>query len=440
MYLACRFHVSRLPVLEDVSVSKLFRFLRRILPAVLALTLSHASFSQVVARPLPMHAPVQDKNFYLLSLLQQNSQIRAALTSDPALTPVAAERARFVEFSLHTCKQDPVCTLKAFLWTDEEIRNVSFALAHIYADNPSMQHLVDGDLRSSGAYILYQEQGGAALLVNAWEICARGLNDVISVYGLGLPPRYPLIDSISFDVKSSDYQQQITPLVSQIFAGTSPSQLFFDPTLSTALQLLTMNHRDEAGRLEPMEASVNAVAVQAMAKTAWGKFPYSVIVVPGAGPGDLHTALSPAGRSRAALAAEAYHAGKAPFILLSGGFVHPSQTTFSEAVEMKKALLQDYSVPEAALLVDPHARHTTTNMRNAAREIYRYGMPFNKPALVVSDAAQIGYIASQSLADRCLRELGYVPYQVLEQPSATSLVFLPKADSLEQDPIEPLDP
>jgi hypothetical protein len=137
---------------------------------------------------------------------------------------------------------------------------------------------------------------------------------------------------------------------------------------------------------------------------------------------------------------EAYHAGKAPFILVSGGYVHPSQTRFAEAVEMKKALLNDYHVPEAAILVDPHARHTTTNMRDAAREIYRYNMPMNKPALVVSDAAQIGYIAGQIFAVRCMKELGYLPYQVVNRPSETSLVFLPLKESLQQDPMDPLDP
>jgi hypothetical protein len=140
------------------------------------------------------------------------------------------------------------------------------------------------------------------------------------------------------------------------------------------------------------------------------------------------------------LAEEAYHAGNAPFVLVSGGYVHPSQTRFSEALEMKKALLDDYHVPEAAILVDPHARHTTTNMRNAAREIYRYNMPMNKPALVISDAAQIGNIASQPFADRCLKELGYLPYQLVGRLSDTSLVFLPKAESLQQDPLDPLDP
>jgi hypothetical protein len=107
---------------------------------------------------------------------------------------------------------------------------------------------------------------------------------------------------------------------------------------------------------------------------------------------------------------------------------------------MKKALLRDYHVPGEAILVDPHARHTTTNMRNAAREIYRYNMPMNKPALVVSDPLQIAYILSQPFADRCRDELGYVPYQIIRRHSETGIVFLPRVESLQQNPIDPLDP
>ena len=107
---------------------------------------------------------------------------------------------------------------------------------------------------------------------------------------------------------------------------------------------------------------------------------------------------------------------------------------------MKKVLLAEYHLPEAAVLIDPHARHTTTNMRNAAREIFRDHLPMNKPALVVTDPAQTGYIAGQPFADRCLKELGYLPYQIVSRPSSTSLVFLPRIDSLQQDPLDPLDP
>jgi hypothetical protein len=419
-------------------------FLRQMFLAAFVLLLPQVSFSQAAARPLPLSSslgsPLQDKNFYLLALLQKNNEVRRALVADQEIAAIRAERKRSVERELAQCKENVACTLKGLLWSDEEIHTVSLALARLYRENKSVRLLVDRELRPSGAYVLYQKQSGENLLANAWDTCARGLNDVISVYGEGAAPRYPLIDSFSFDVNSADYQQRIHSLVSENSTGTSPSALYFDPSLNAALQLLALSHRDEAGRLEPMETGVNAAAVKAIAATSWNKFAYSVIVVPGAGPGDRDTALSNSGRKRVQLAAEAYHAGKAPVILVSGGYVHPSQTRFSEAVEMKKALLQDYNVPESAILIDPHARHTTTNMRNAAREIYRYGVPMNKTALVISDAAQIGYIAGQPFADRCLKELGYMPYRILSQPSDTSLAFLPLVESLEQDPIEPLDP
>jgi uncharacterized SAM-binding protein YcdF (DUF218 family) len=414
--------------------------LPRLLLVAVFFTLPHHAVAQAAMKPLPLHAALQDKDFLLFSLLQTNPGVRSALVADRALDQIREERRQFLILALHTCKGSSSCTLKAFVWTEEEIRAVSFALARAYKNDPSLRKLVDGDLRSSGAYVLYQEKSGEELLVNAWEVCARGMNNIISVYGQGTSPRYPQIDSISLDLNSDDFQQHVASLTSRISDEASTSQLFFEPSLTAALQLLVMNHRDEAGRMEPMESSVNQAALRSIPTIRWSSYAYSVIVVPGAGPADPNIALSDAGRRRTALAAEEFHAGKAPFVLLSGGYVHPSQTQFAEAIEMKKALLHDYHVPEEAILVDPHARHTTTNMRNAAREIYRYNIPMNKPALVVSDPAQITYIGSQPFADRCMKELGYVPYQLVKRASDTSLVFLPLVDSLQQDPLDPLDP
>lgn len=79
-------------------------------------------------------------------------------------------------------------------------------------------------------------------------------------------------------------------------------------------------------------------------------------------------------------------------------------------------------------------------MRDAAREIYRYKMPMDKPALVISNKGQIDGIASQAFVYRCLKEMGYLPYKIVEHPSDTSLVFLPRLESLQQDPLDPLDP
>jgi hypothetical protein len=411
----------------------------RLLVATAILGGARSSWGEPTPKPLVLHAALQDKSFYLLSTLQSDPEVRKVLSQDQVLAQVSAERQWFLSQALETCKEN-ACRVHAFLWTDEEIRSVSFALARIYKKNASVRKLVGKDLRPSGTYVLYEKQEGAILLVNAWQICARGLNDIISVYGEGLAPRYPKIDSVSFNVNSADFQSRVVALLKEQPVETHAPQLFFESSLGAALQLLSLNHRDEACRLEPMEKGVNEAAVKAIPSLPWSKYLYSVIVVPGAGPNDPDTPISAAARARVALAAEAYHAGKAPLILLSGGYVHPVQTRFAEAIEMKKVLLVEYHVPEAAVLVDPHARHTTTNMRNAAREIYRYHVPMNKPALVVSDAAQTGYIAGQPFADRCLKELGYLPYRIVSRPSQTSLVFLPQIGSLQQDPLDPLDP
>ena len=411
----------------------------RLLVAIAILSLGHSSSGEPTPKPLALHAALQDKDFYLLSSLQSDPEVRKVLSQDQGLAQVSAEREWFLSQALATCKEN-ACRVHAFLWTDEEIRSVSFALTRIYKESAPVRKLIEKELRPSGTYVLYENQDGAILLVNAWQVCARGLNDILSVYGEGLAPRYPKIDSVSFNVSSADFESRVEAVLKQPLGESHAPPLFFEPSLGAALQLLSLNHRDEAGRLEPMEEGVNEAAVKAIPSLPWSKYPYSVIVVPGAGPNDPDTPISATGRARVALAAEAYHAGKSPLILLSGGYVHPAQTRFAEAIEMKKVLLAEYNVPEAAVLVDPHARHTTTNMRNAAREIFRYHIPMKKPALVVSDAAQTGYIAGQPFADRCLKELGYLPYQIVSRPSQTNLVFLPRIDSLQEDPLDPLDP
>ena len=101
--------------------------------------------------------------------------------------------------------------------------------------------------------------------------------------------------------------------------------------------------------------------------------------------------------------------------------------------------MREFRVPEAAILMNPYARHTITNLRNAARKIFRYRIPMQQPALAVSGAAQITYIAGV-FHDRCLREMGYVPFDNLVRVSETSAAFIPSSESLEQDPIDPFDP
>jgi len=189
-----------------------------------------------------------------------------------------------------------------------------------------------------------------------------------------------------------------------------------------------------------MEKGENAAAFREIKSTEWKRYPYTVIVVPGAGNDRPGVRLSPYGKLRLELAAKRYRDGKAPFILVSGGFVHPVQTPYSEAIEMKHALIEKYGIPEEAILVDPHARHTTTNLRNAARIMYRYGMPFASKALITTDPGQSGAIEKPDFDARCMREIGYLPHKILGRISPFDLEFMPQIDSLQLDPVDLLDP
>ena len=169
--------------------------LPRLFLATVVFALPHLATAQAVTKPLPPHVATQDKNFYLFSVLQTNPAVRAALTTDRALGQISAERQSFLAQSLKVCKENAVCTVRALLWTEEEIRMVSIALARIYRNNSSLQELTDQSLRPSGAYVLYQKQRGEDLLVNAWEVCERpqrhplGLRQGVSRYPQQIPSR-----------------------------------------------------------------------------------------------------------------------------------------------------------------------------------------------------------------------------------------------------------
>jgi DUF218 domain len=395
--------------------------------------------AQTTKHLLPMQHPLQDKNFYLLTLLEQDKAAQHAVMADAAIVQITNERQNIEAAAEKSCKGNAVCLIKNFVWTDEEMNDIAISLSRLAQANPAVRAMVQRKLRPSHTYIQYELESDSGLLSGAWLVCAHGINDVLQVYGEGTAPRYAAIDSMSIDTNTLKGQLEVEYAHIRADEDAAAGE-FFSPSLKLALYLLNANHRDEAARHEPMEAGENRAAVAAIAKTAWKKYPYTAIVVPGEGPADYKTALDPSGRKRCELAVAAWRAGKAPFLIVSGGYVHPAQTKYSEAIEMKRAMVEEMGVPESAVIVDPHARHTTTNLRNAVREMYRYGMPMDRPALVVSDAGQIGYIYAPSFADRCLREMGVLPYRSLTKLDDTTLSFLPVMDSLQQDPIEPLDP
>jgi len=390
--------------------------------------------------PLPLHAPVQDKNFYVLSLIEQNADANRAVRSDATLALMAKAKRDALAKVTGSCAADIACYVNALKFSDSEIAAAARILERLGTEDPAVRALAEGPMVTSGAFIAYRTDGTGQRLARAWTDAAHGIDGILDVYGLGRAPRYPAIDAVSFDVKSQPYGKLVSIVAAVLAEDSANLQLFFQPSLRFALGLLDANHRDEAGRFEPLEAGENRAALRRLATIQWDRFPYTAIVAPGSGNESESVMLSAWGKLRLTLAVRRFRDGKAPFLLVSGGFVHPNQTAHCEAIEMKRSLMADFGLPEDAILIDPHARHTTTNVRNAVREFYRYGFPFSKRALIVTDQEQSAYIEGATFTDRCAKELGYQPALSLTRLSQFDLTFVPNIQSLQFDARDPLDP
>jgi len=189
-----------------------------------------------------------------------------------------------------------------------------------------------------------------------------------------------------------------------------------------------------------MESGENKAAILAIARTDWSKYTYATILIPGNGPELTTTPISPINKMHCAIAAARYQKGWAPFIIVSGGYCYPFRGPYCEAIEMKKYLMEKFAIPEEAIIIDPHARHTTTNIRNAERLMIRYGIPLNRPSVFITTKSQTDYAAAPFFDQRNIYELGYLPYKGKNKIGLHDILFYPVMESLHMDPYDPLDP
>jgi hypothetical protein len=395
-------------------------------------TLSSSGFDN--SYKLNLRNPVQDKNFYLLSLFQRSPEVGKLLRENRALKKISNDKAQALRMAANC--SDVACFDRLLRLSDPTIESVGSELKAL-SRRPEFRKLAMKDLRPSGAFIKYSSQSDSEMLVAAWKDAANGMNRVLRVYGLGKDPFYKNIDRVSFDVSSEEYPKLIKAKLAEIRVGKD--SLFFEPTLNFALKLLEVNRRDEAGRYEPLEEGENKATLQAMKTIKWNDYPYSFILVLGSGPSDS-ARVSKIGARRADQAAQLFLEHKAPLLILSGGHVHPMQTPFSEAIEMKKYVMEKFKIPEQRILIDPYARHTTTNFRNAARLAFRSGIPADLKALVTSSADHIELTTKDGFRIRCSTELGYFPMESITRVSPITAEFKPSVASLFFDANDPLDP
>ena len=390
---------------------------------------------------------VQSKNYYLLTLFQQLPEVKKLLEADEILAGITTIKSDSLSAGLMNCGRDGLCYLNRMRFTETEIKKVSERLNDLYQPQNALGKLVRDHLVPSGYYVLFQNISPKEMLLKAWEQDANGINFCIGVYAGGNKPNYPLIDSISFNTKDPrntntypyNYVGLLYNTTSLVAVESNGNKLFFYPSLTFALHFLEMNEREQAADFEPMAKGENKPAADRIKNINWQSYKYSVIMIPGAGPDEPQVALSAEGMLRCRLAAIQYKKGLAPFIVTSGGKVHPYKTKFCEATEMKQYMIEKLGIPANAIIIDPHARHTTTNMRNTARLMFRYGMPFDKPGITCTTKGQSNMIGNTLIA-RCIKELNEAPYKNGVRLSETEIEFYPLIEALHINPTEPIDP
>jgi hypothetical protein len=338
---------------------------------------------------------LSDRDFYVLTVLELLPNVASALSADASVASIATTR----DTALHsadvsTC--DPSCVQAALVRTDD-----AAAIDATIQALTTSGHLaaVATELRSTDQYERFVEanQDDATLVRTALTEAMANLADAFMRYAIGeLPPA------------------MLGAVVHGVASAAPGSLAWWQPLSRVTTMAMIADGRDEAVRYEPLRTGENAAAIAAIATTNFSHYPYVAILVPGEGPTDLVTPLNPVGAMRCDIAVARFRAGLAPFLLVSGGHVHPDRTHFSEAIQMKQYLMTTYAVPESAIIVDPYARHTTTNLRNTVRELFAYGAPTDGRVLVVSDILQSVYIASDALATRCDAELFYRPFLGLQ--------------------------
>ena len=371
---------------------------------------------------LPLSAaPVGDQHWSLLAgrLFPMVSSVKHGAGRPPErLAAVLDSRKKRMD----ACEQAPKCLLLAAAWTDEEMDTLAGAVSPETSTSRNQPPMADDGVRA---------QIGREL---------RGLNAILQIYGFGNQPRYPTIDGPVEKAGTPDFKALVADAINLAEAGKNDPALSLDPSIALAIALLDVSERHEAVDFEPLEQVHNAAALARARSIDWKRYKYTSIIIPGVGPENPIIPLSARGKLHLQLAASRFAEGDVAFIIVSGAAVHPRGSQHVEAIEMRKALIERFHIPADRIVIEPYARHTTTNLRNATRRLVALGAPASQPALIVANVEQSRYIESPEFAARNPAELGYMPGTVGPRLSPYVLEFRPSLKSMRVDPWDPLDP
>ncbi|HEX4515662.1 MAG TPA: YdcF family protein [Polyangiaceae bacterium] len=371
--------------------------------------------------PLSSGSYVQDKGFYLVTILE-GTNVWADLASDPTLAAAASSRDAALRSAATSCAGDATCVTNAIAFSASDADAIAQALAARLGAAGDVSKVATDHMRPSGAFNVSASLDDASLIAQAWRDTAASLTNGVAAYA-------PEIAGAA-----------LASAISSVVAAHSDPMPFWLPATATLLAILDADQRDDAALGEPIDQGENAAALSHVPSIDFSKYAYTMLVVPGIGPTDATTELSFGSQQHADLAADRFAAGWAPLFALTGGRVHPDRTTYAEALEMKKYLMTMRGIPENVILVDPYARHTTTNIRNVSRLAFRYGVPTNVRALIVTNLTQTLTITGAPFLDTCQNEMGLVPWRSVAQLSDEDTCFVPSVIVMQQHGADALDP
>src|SRR5260370_31573757 len=126
------------------------------------------SFAQEPAqRVLELRSQVQEKNFYVLSLLERTPGAAKAVGEEGSLARILERKRMALEGAAKSC-ETVSCVDGVLRWTDAEIAAGAAGLKKVYSTSDTARKMVDGALRESGADRRCESKGGVELPARAW--------------------------------------------------------------------------------------------------------------------------------------------------------------------------------------------------------------------------------------------------------------------------------
>lgn len=393
---------------------------------------SAPTFKQTARQDYELVNPetLESKNVYFLSLVNTQPELTDAIAGDAELASLSKKK--YEEFKAAATLKDKIASA---VFSNAEITAAGKRISALWAENNAFDRLAIDHLSPSGCYISNKRNTVRSFLEGVWATDAAALNTINRIFGDGSQAAH------CDDDRRTATDAQVMDALEKAGSKVNAESPFYQLALECAKAVLAVNERDgEAVNYEPLNSGCNKAAFEAARTTAWNNYEYSVIMVPGAGPDDYNTPLHPDGKVRCDIGYKLWKQKLAPFIMVSGGRIHPSKTKYCEAYEMKKYLMGK-GVPESAIIMEPHARHTPTNVRNMVRVMFRMGIPMDMGGIVACTAGVIsGTFQNQAFMNRCINEYGFLPVSFGKTVTSEAITFYPRTDCLNIYSKDPLDP